>query len=201
MIESRLLEDVRYGTVFGRTYMTEEVTLRSGVTIRNAQRSNSVRRFVLNYANLTPDQHATVIAAFEVCDGANNSFRLKDWSDYTATLEPLGNTPGVNQTPVQLIKTYTFGGSTKVRTITKPVSGTVTVYQGGVAKAGTLDTSTGLFTPTTNWTAATALTWTGEFDVPVRFASDELSFSYDNYQALTANVELVEDLAEVIDPT
>ena len=68
------------------------------------------------------------------------------------------------------------------------------MYQGGVSKAGTLDTTTGLFTPTTNWTAATALTWTGEFDVPVRFENDTLPASWDNYQVRTVDVELIEIL-------
>ena len=69
----------------------------------------------------------------------------------------------------------------------------MTVYLGGVVKSGTYDTTTGLFTPSTNWTAATALTWTGEFDVAVRFASDDLPSQYDNYGAITVSAELVED--------
>ena len=66
------------------------------------------------------------------------------------------------------------------------------MYQAGVSKAGSLDTATGLFTPTTNWTAATALTWTGEFDTPVRFDNDYLPATWDNYQVRTVDVELIE---------
>ena len=79
---------------------------------------------------------------------------------------------------------------TYVRTIKKPVS--ATVYQAGVPKAGTLDTTTGLFTPTTNWTAGQPLTWTGPFDVAVRFSNDSLPATWDNYQVRTVDVELVE---------
>lgn len=96
---------------------------------------------------------------------------------------------------VQLKKTYTLGSQSTSRPIVKPVNGTVTVYSNGVAKAGTLDTVTGLFTPTTAWTAGHAITWTGEFDVPVTFASDDLIFDYNNFQALTSNIELEEDFS------
>lgn len=94
---------------------------------------------------------------------------------------------------VQLKKTYTLGSQSTIRPIVKPVS--ATVYANGVAKAGTLDTTTGLFTPTSAWTAADVVTWTGEFDVPVTFASDELIFDYNNFQALTSNIELEEDFS------
>lgn len=39
------------------------------------------------------------------------------------------------------------------------------------------------------------VTWTGEFDVPVTFASDDLIFDYNNFQALTSNIELEEDFS------
>lgn len=48
--------------------------------------------------------------------------------DYQATAESLGNAPS-GTTAVQLIKTYgTAYGQPYVRTIVKPVNGTVTVY-------------------------------------------------------------------------
>ncbi len=144
------------------------------------------------FSNITPTQYDAVLAAFYAARGALDGFRHKDWLDYAATLESLGNTPGANMTPVQLIKTYTSGAVTYVRTIKKPVS--ATVYSNGVSKAGTLVTSTGLFTPTTNWTAGQALTWTGEFDVAVRFANDYLPATWDNKGVRTVDLELLEIL-------
>jgi uncharacterized protein (TIGR02217 family) len=78
------------------------------------------------------------------------------------------------------------------------VSGTVTVYQDNgsgsfIAKPGTVDTTTGLFTPSTNWTANRALKASFEFDVPVRFASDDMPASYDTRNAITTSAELIED--------
>jgi uncharacterized protein (TIGR02217 family) len=191
-IESRLLDEVANGFAGGPTWYTETVELRSGVIRRRAVRSRPRYRFSAPYQNISPAKCALVIAAFNACQGAARGFRFKDWADYSATAEAIGNTPGANSNPVQLYKSYTFGGTTVTRTIKKPVSGTVTVYSNGVAKAGTLDATTGLFTPTTAWTAGQALTWTGQFDVPVRFSSDELIFDFNTLNALSSNVDLEE---------
>lgn len=186
----RLLDRVRLGYSAGPEFDTQVVLLDNGKEQRNQNRVNPRRRFTVPFTNITPTQYSALLAAFFTAAGRANGFRFKDWLDYTATSEALGNTPGANLTPVQLKKTYTNGAYSYVRTITKPVS--ATVYSNGVAKAGTLDTVTGLFTPTTNWAAGEALTWTGEFDVPVRFENDFLPATWDNYQVRTVDVELVE---------
>jgi len=192
-IESRLLECVAYGFQGGPTFATQIVQLRTGVERREAMRSRPLYRFVAPYQNLDPSDHEAVIDVFNACLGAAYGFRFKDWADYQATAEALGTAPS-GSTPVQLIKTYTRSSLSTVRTIKKPVAGSVTVYRNGTPFAGTLDTTTGIFTPGSAWSGGT-LTWTGDFDVPVRFASDDLIFSYANYRALTADVSLVEDLS------
>lgn len=187
-IESpRLLDRVRLGYEAGPEFNTQVVTLDNGKEKRNQQWVNPRRRYSVPYNNVTPAQYDGIRDAFYKARGAANGFRFKDWLDYTATLESLGTTPA-GSTPVQLKKTY----ADYVRTINKPVS--ATVYQAGIAKAGTLDTTTGLFTPTTAWTAAQALTWTGEFDVAVRFADDYLPATWDNFQVRTVDVDLLEIL-------
>lgn len=191
-IETRLSDRVAFSFQAIPYYSTQIVQLENGKEQRNINWTRAKRRFQALWQNFTKAQFAVLAATFHAVRGSGYAFRFKDWTDYQATLESLGNTPGANSAPVQLIKTYTFGAQSIVRTITKPVSGTVTVYQNGIAKAGTLDTTTGLFTPTTNWTAAQPLTWTGEFDVAVRFASDEMPSSYENVNAISTQCELVE---------
>ena len=135
---------------------------------------------------------------FNACRGMTYGFLFEDRLDYKATAEALGVSPA-GSTPVQLKKTYSAGGQDYVRTITRPRS--VTVYQdtgsGPVAKAGTFSATTGLFTPTTAWTAAAVLTWTGEFLVPVRFANDWLPFSLDNRRGADYAVNGSVDICEV----
>lgn len=194
-INARLLECVADGFEARRTYATRIHSLRSGQESRNANRAFGRWSFSALAENVTPDVYADILAAFDVVRGSNDSFRFKNWLDYAATGESLGNAPS-GSTAVQLVKSGTFGGVTRTRNITKPVTGTVTVYQAGVAKAGSIDTATGLFTPTTGWTAGQPLTADFEFDVPVRFMADELPATYDDWEAVNVPIELIEVFGE-----
>lgn len=185
----RLNDRVRLGYVAGPEYSTNVVNYKNGNERRNSNWSLPRRKYQVPYTNITPTQYADLVAAFYAAKGQANGLRFKDWLDYSATNQSLGNAPS-GTTAVQLIKTYTYGSSLYTRTIKKPVS--ATVYQAGIAKPGTLATSTGLFTPSTSWTEGQALTWTGEFDVPVRFASDFLPATWDNFQVRSLDIELVE---------
>lgn len=191
-IEARLDECVAFGFSIDPAYDTQIIALDNGKEQRNVNRTQALRRFAATYQNFTPTEFAVLLATFHAAAGSAYGFRFKDWSDYQVTLGALGLTPGANLTPVQLVKVYTFGLQSRSRKITKPVAGTVTVYQNGVAKAGTIDTATGLFTPTTNWTAGATVTATFEFDVPVRFESDVMPSEYADRNAITTSCGLVE---------
>lgn len=197
-LETRLSDRVAIGFQSIPFYSTRIVSLDNGKEKRNVNWTKAKRRYTAVYANFTPAQFAELLQCFHAVQGSAYSFRFKDWMDYQADMVAIGNTPGANTTPVQLVKTYTFGANTQTRTITKPVAGTIAVYQDNgagtfVLKAGTTDPTTGLFTPSTAWTAGRALKASFEFDVPVRFASDEMPSSWDNKQAISTNAELVED--------
>jgi len=195
-IEQRLLDCVSFGTSGGPTFATRKVSLRSGITRRNPLRSRPLYRFNIIYRNLMPEDHAGVIAAFNACYGGVHAFRLKDWSDFTATNELLAVTGTGASQNVQLTKTYTFGSQSVVRAIRKPVAGTVTMTANGSPISVSLNATTGIATLTAS--NGSALRWTGEFDVPVMFEDDALSFSGDDKGArglfLTSDVALVEDL-------
>lgn len=189
-----------YGFRVVPRYNTEITPKDNGGEQRNIKWTRAKRKFTARNTALDRDQIEELVALFHAVYGAGHSFRFKDWSDFKATMTSIGTTPGANTTAVQLVKTYSAGSLTpNQRVIKKPRSGTITVYQDDgagnfVAKAGTTDTTTGLFTPDTNWTASRALKATFEFDVPVRFADDELPIEYMHYPAIfEADVNLIED--------
>lgn len=189
-----------YGWQGGPEFNTRIVTLRNGHERRNANWAQMRHHYTLPFQNITDDDYlADLKAVFLSVLGQTHSFLAKDHSDFEAVGEALGTSPA-GSTPVQLKKTYTFGAATYSRDILKPKAGTVTVYQNGVAKAGTFSTTTGLFTPTTAWAAAATLTWDGEFFVPVRFASDLLQMSIDSKRgtayAMNGSIELIEVFGE-----
>lgn len=172
----------------------------SGREKRKPQQFVRLHTFVLPFQNIADDAYLQYIkSAFMALGGPTDSFLTKDWGDFLAVNEPLGVAPA-GSTPVQLLRTYDFAGVVShSRVIEKPVAGAV-ISQNGVPKAGTLDTLTGLFTPTTAWTGGAVLTWTGEFRVPVRFEQMSLPSTIDNRlgqrYATNGSVTLVEVIGE-----
>lgn len=190
-----------YGWQFGPASQVRVLALRSGMESREILQDQMRHSFTLPFAKIrTADYLAKLKAAFAVCHGPGHSFKVRDWSDYAVTAETLGTAPS-GSAPVQLRKTYAFGGQTLVRPITKPDAASVVITQAGTPKAGTVDPLTGLFTPSTAWTAGAALAWSGQFWVPVRFASDQMLMSIpSNYGAdgfaVTGSVDLIEVFGE-----
>jgi uncharacterized protein (TIGR02217 family) len=200
IIATRLSAKVEAGfsAVVGSS--TRIVSLKNGYERRNSNWAMKKRRFSARTANWDATTRAEVLNLAHACEGMTYGFLFRDWNDYNVTAQSLGTAPS-GSTAVQLVKTYTFGSRTHTRTITKPVASTVTVYQDNgsgvfVAKPGTTDEATGLFTPTTAWTAGRAIQWTGEFLVPVRFASDDIEFVLPHRDIAEVVCELVEVFGE-----
>lgn len=189
-INTRLDDRVAYGFTGGPEWSTQVVMLDNGREQRNAQWLYPRHRYSAEYRNLAPERRQQVLAAFYAARGQAYPFRFKDWNDYTASNEPIAPAIGTS-TPVQLVKTYAFGGQASTRLIQAPVAGTVTVFRNGTPVSGTLDDETGLFAPDSAWTAGT-YTWSGQFDVWVRFASDYNAFSLENVGVGSAAIELIE---------
>ena len=191
-IETQLLNRIAYGFTGGPTFSTTKVPLFSGIVATNAERSQPLYIFNAPFSAIQPEHHAQVIAAFNACLGGAHSFRFKDKADFELTTEVIGTAVGGADETMQLIKTYTFGSQSTVRTIKKPVVGTVSMFEDGAPLAATVDTTTGIVTFTS--TAAKVITATCEFDVPVMFMDDDLQFSYVELRALSGEVNLQEDL-------
>lgn len=98
---------------------------------------------------------------FRVVKGQAYGFRFKDWTDFTdegngilgapvvALTQPYAPTgTGLGIPVYQLFKKYVYSPLTDYRIIQKPVSGTIAILLNGSPWSGTLDYTTGLFTPT-----------------------------------------------------
>jgi len=172
---------------------TEIVTLGSGFEERNAVWANSRRHYDVGYGVKTLDDLHAVIAFFEARVGRLYGFRFKDCADFKScapndAVTPLDQAIGSGDgttTQFQLIKTYTSGPSNWLRTITKPVAGTVRVAVAGVEQTSgiTIDSTTGLITFDSAPATAAAITAGYEFDTPVRFDTDSLSINLSNFAA------------------
>jgi uncharacterized protein (TIGR02217 family) len=194
-IDARLSDLVAFGFSGGPEWSTRIVQLENGQEQRNGQWLYPRHRYSAQYLNFLEAARDEILAAFYAARGKLHSFRFKDWNGYEARGQRIYPAVGTT-TSVQLIKTYELGQMSAVRKIQAPVAETVTVYDNlANPVAGTLDASLGLFTPSSAWGSG-PYTWTGEFDVWVRFDNDFNAFtignkSGDQYVA-TADIELVE---------
>lgn len=169
--ETRLLDCVAYGSEFGQEFSTRIVALKSAVERRNINWSMPLGRYGIIYSALRAEDHKEVRAAHMASMGSAIPFRFKDWTDYQADGEVIGAGTGDMQT-VQLVKAYKFGPVTLSRIIKKPIASGLVVYSDGAPIASTVDATTGLVTFLAG--AGAVVTWSGEFDIPVRFDDDRL---------------------------
>ena len=187
--EVRFPDNISRGARGGPERRTQIVELASGDEERNASWADSRRRYDVAYGIRRADDLAAVVAFFEARNARLHGFRYKDWADYksalpsqamTATDQQIGTGTGSLQT-FQLSKRYTSGAQAWVRTIAKPVSGTVRVALGMVEQLSgwTSDATTGVITFTTAPAGGVIVRAGFEFDVPVRFDSDTLDVTLD----------------------
>lgn len=180
---------VARGATGGPGFSTNVVTLGSGAEQRNIQWANARGEWNISTGISSRAAMSAVIAHFYIVKGRGYSFRFKDWSDYQATDVTMVQ---VTSTVWQLVKRYTIGGNEHVRTVTKPVSGTVIAKVSGVpvTPAG-IDYLTGLVTFAS--VPSPAPTATFDFDIPVRFDTDKLPVQANAWdQQVVSQVNLIE---------
>jgi len=187
--EIRFPDNISRGARGGPERRTQIVELASGDEERNASWANSRRRYDVSYGIRRADDLAAVVTFFEARNARLYGFRYKDWADYksslpsqaiTATDQQIGTGTGILNT-FALAKRYTSGAQTWVRTIAKPVAGTVRVALGTVEQMSgwTLDAITGVVTFTSAPGGGVIIRAGFEFDVPVRFDTDMLDVTLD----------------------
>lgn len=184
-----------FGSVGGPERRTEIVALQNGFEERNSPWAQSRRRYDAGLGLRSLDDIETLIAFFEARAGQLHGFRWKDWADYKSSM-PLADLTGRDQLlgtgdgkvrAFQLVKRYASGASEYLRTISKPVSGTVVVALDGQAQSPTTDVSvdhtTGIVSFATAPGAGVEVAAGFEFDVPVRFDTDRLAVSIASFRA------------------
>lgn len=182
-VEVRFPTDIAYGSSGGPEYSTDVVITQSGYEQRNANWSQARAKYNVAHGVKTQAQLDTLIAFFRARKGRADGFRFKDWTDYQAIGQSMGTGDGTT-TVFQLQKHYLSGSATETRTITKPITGTVSIYLDGVLQIPdnyTLNTTNGQITFDIAPANGVNVTADFEFDVPVRFDTDRLSASLDTY--------------------
>ncbi len=187
--EIRFPDSISRGAKGGPERRTRIVELASGDEERNASWTNSRRRYDVSYGVRRADDLAAVVAFFEARNGRLHAFRFKDWSDYKSCLPSAAPAPtdqiigtgNGSTTTFALTKTYASGAQSWARAIIKPVAGSVTVSLNGVAQGSgwSVNTTTGIVTFAVAPATGAVIRAGFEFDVPVRFDTDELPVTLD----------------------
>jgi len=193
-----MFHEIRFPTAIafhshgGPERKTEIVTLGSGYEERNGVWAASPRRYDVGYGIKSLDDIHTVLAFFEARGGRLYGFRFKDFADFKscspgAVITPLDQTLATgdgSSKSFSLIKTYQSGPSSYIRSITKPVSGSLRV---ALAAAETsdfvLDSASGVITFSDAPPSGAVITAGFAFDVPVRFDTDSLSINLAGFAA------------------
>lgn len=173
-INASLPEEVEIGAIrIDPDFESTEIVRTDGNReVRNIRTSQSLLRFEITYPHSEQDaNYLAVKAAYKAARGGTHSFDFQDHSEFEATNEPFGVGDGA-ETVFNLYKNYTFGGETHSRRIYRPVSPIALKANGVTISSGySVNYSTGVVTFTSPPADEAVLTWTGEFNIPVRFDS------------------------------
>lgn len=203
----RFPTDISYGAVGGPGFNTTVLTLSSGHEKRNVNWSLVRAQYNISYGIKTQAQMDLVRDFFYARQGMAFGFRFRDWTDYKLTRQVIGTTDGDTQA-FQIFKRYTSNSVNYDRDLTKIVAdgdvesltlivwvGGAAIDEGGGAGEFSIDMNTGIVT-----LGSLLYTVSGddvevqcEFDVPVRFDTDLLAVSIDNFSSESWNsIPLVE---------
>lgn len=180
-----------YGWEGGPTFRTQIVELQSGRERRNAEWSRARHKFTAPFNNISKAAYRNIKQMHLVCRGMLHAFRFRDELDYQAVNEQFGTGNGTRR-DFQLAKISTLDGLSYTREVFALVTVPVITVNGSPTSAFAVNTRTGKVIFDSAPANGAVLRWTGEFDIWVRFATDDLPFSIDNIDAVNGSVSLIE---------
>ena len=181
--EVRLPTKIEFGALGGPRFRTEVVVLGSGHEQRNAEWSAARGRWDIAPGIQSQADLDAIIAFWYARQGRLRGFRFKDHTDFSVRGQVLIAAVAGGETSAQLVRSYESGSRTHIRTITKPVAGTVQLFLDGQPLAAAVDVATGIatFAPLPGGSPAPMLSADFDFDVPVRFDTDSLQIRQETH--------------------
>lgn len=197
-LERRFPECVSFGSQGGPGFKTSVFAFDSGITADSINWERMRGRYEATFENVTPADVEEVEDFFYGMRGSAIAFRYKDWSDYVISAQNVGVGTGTDTT-FQIFKRYQSGQHVFDRIIKKTVIGTSQISIDGVGLLEGSDyfmlDAEGRIVFMTPPAAGAIITIDYlEFDVPVRFDTDYLNVSYDDFRQLNTSVNLIEVL-------
>ena len=202
-MEERFPDCISFSSSGGPGFKTNVVEFDSGIVSTNPEWEKLRANYSVNFEVATPAEIKLVEDFFYIAKGKAIGFRFKDWSDYQIVQQNIGLGDGVTNA-FPLFKRYQSGLQYYDRVIQKPrkisADGTdaqVTVDNVIQTLGGDFHVNESLgtisFTVTPSAGQIVKIVYM-EYDVPVRFDTDELDISFDDFRQLSLEVPLIEIL-------
>lgn len=190
-LNAYLEECMSYGFSGGPTFLTNIVSLRNGQERRNAMWDQPRHVFTASYQNIDKKAFREVKRMFMTCRGMATAFKFKDWLDYQADNEDFAIGDG-SKVKFQLAKTSVTDTIQYFRYVYSIRPGAVVMINDTPASGYTIDYDRGTVTFDLAPANGTVLSWTGEFDLWVRFNMDNLAFDLTNLDATNGQISIAE---------
>lgn len=175
-IDAELVVCPSFGWQGGPEFNTLIKQLRNGHERRRALWQEAKHHYMLPFQNITNTEYLVQLkSAFLAARGSAESFLVKDNSDYLANAEIFGAGDGV-AVAFDLYIVRLFGSANYARRILYPVN--PVFYVDGIPAAATFFDGRVVFDDPPADDAV--LSWSGEFRVAVRFATDAFPMTIDN---------------------
>lgn len=178
---NELIETISRDSSGGPMFSTNIVTTTGGGEQRNINWTMSRGRWEFGERILNQTELNTLLDFFQEAAGKANSFRFKDFGDYVCN--PGRGFAKYTHRGVQLVKRYGDTDASRDRIITLPINPHAT-YGGQVVELELDDRGVVSIKDFEDDIDPDELLWSGEFDVRVRFDTDQL-----NHQFLGADLE------------
>lgn len=190
-------EDISYGSSGGPGFNTSVIELASGAEQRNVNWKQQRAEYDVSHGVKTRDQMEHLLDFFTARRGKAYGFRFKDWMDYQIDRQTIGLTTGLTGSR-QIYKRYESETAYFFdRPITKIMPDTASIWiNGGLVgdPDSILDYDTGIITIGNGNTVEIAC----EFHVPVRFDTDSMKISHDDWEQMSwPSIPLVELKARI----
>lgn len=169
---------IAYGASGGAEFNTSIATTVAGFEQRNINWHKARGKWDISTGIKNKADIDMVIAFFRARFGKAYGFRFKDWSDYKGSSQMISD--GIHQN-YQLAKTYHSGEHSYRRIIKKLVKDSVKIYFDDVLqqKGFVVDPTKGSITLKEPVVKNILIKVDYEFDVPVRFDTDQINISLD----------------------
>lgn len=200
-VEERFPDCISFGSSGGPGFMTNVVDFDSGVVAVNQEWERVRASYQVSFDNATPAEISMVEDFFYIAKGRAIGFRFKDWNDYQIVNQNIAVGDGVTNA-FQVFKRYQSGNTIYDRKITKllkvtaagqnievTVDGATQILDGDVF----VNESRGIvsFNVPPPLGSIVRIVY-AEFDVPVRFDTDSLDISFDEFRQLSLEIPLIE---------